>query len=246
MMPRLCSQFVISSVTVCGFFATSLAFAEANPQQEKKKRLNATEMMKRAHEVRAKWKNFSGFKADVVVSAGSARVNGKVVVSAEGDVEFQLADSEMAEWATQDLTSLVSHRLPGGSQEYDVEFVRGERANALGRLIRFNDDRMHSVYRIRFNLITEVHRTMENQKLMINVVDVQWNKEKKILPRTYTVSWTDAKTGELSSMQVVNNRWVRVGEIDLPNRMLKVIYKEDGTRDVHEIHLTNHQLLSSE
>jgi hypothetical protein len=243
MMHSPFSQVVIAALALCGCIVTTLACGEDQPNQAKKRGVTAAEMMKRAHDARAAWKDFSGFKADVGVSAGSNRVDGTVVVSAEGKVAFHLADSKLAEWATEDLQSLVNHRLPGGSREYDVAFVKGERPNALGRLIRFNDNRMHSVYRVRYNLITEVHRTMDAQKLMINVVDVQWNKEKKILPRTYTVSWTDVKTGEVSSMQVVNNRWVRIDKIDLPIRILKIINKEDGGREVHEIRLANHELL---
>ena len=238
-------QCVIGALAICGCMVTTLAFSEDQPKQEKKHGFTAAEVMKRAHDVRAEWKDFSGFKADVVVSVDSDRFDGTVVVSREGEVAFQIADSELAEWATEDLESLVSHRLPGGSREYDVAFVKGERPNALGRLIRFNDDRMHSVYRVRSKLITEVHRTMGNRKLMINVVDVQRNKEKKILPRTYTVSWTDVKTGEVSSMQVVNNRWVRIGNIDLPSRILKIINKEGGGREVNEIRLANHELLTA-
>ena len=45
-------------------------------------------------------------------------------------------------------------------------------------------------------------------------------------------------------MQVVNNRWVRIGQIDLPARVLKVINKEDGSREVQEIRLSNHELLT--
>ncbi len=245
MTHRPFSQFVIGVFATCGCIATTLVFGEDQPKQEQKRGFTAAEVMKRAHDVRAEWKDFSGFKADVVVSADSNRVDGTVVVSAEGKVAFHLADSQLAEWAKEDLQSLVNHRLPGGSREYDVAFVKGERPNALGRLIRFNDDRVHSVYRVRYNLITEVHRTMDKTKLMINVVDVQWNKEKKLLPRTYTVSWTDVKTGEVSSMQVVNNRWVRIGKIDLPARILKIIHKEDGRREIHEIRLANHELLTS-
>jgi len=239
------SQIVIGALALCGCIVTTLVFGEDQPQQEKKRGFPAAEVMQRAHDVRAKWEDFSGFKADVVVSADSNRVDGTVVVSAEGKVAFQLADSELAEWAKEDLQSLVNHRLPAGSSEYDVAFLKGERPNALERLIRFNDDRMHSVYRVRYNLITEVHRTMDNRKLMISVVDVQWNKEKKMLPRTYTVSWTDVTTGKVSSMQVVNNRWVRIGDIDLPARILKIINNDDGGREVHEIRVANHELLTA-
>jgi hypothetical protein len=238
-------QFVISALALCGCIVATLVIGQDQPKEEKKRGATAAEVMKRAHGMRAEWKDFSGFKADVVVSADSNHIDGTVEVSADGDVALQLADSELAEWAKEDLKSLVDHRLPGGSREYDVEFLKGERPNAQGRLIRFNDDRMHSVYRVRYNLITEVHRTMGNRKLMINVVDVQWNQEKKVLPRTYTVSWTDVKTDEVSSMQVVNNRWARVGMFDLPARVLKIINKEDGGREVREIRLENHELLTT-
>jgi len=239
------SRLVLGAIAICVSFTTASAVGEDQPAQTKKRRFNAAEVMKRAHDVRAEWKDFTGFKADVVVSADSNRMDGTVIVSADGKVALQLADSELASWANDDLQPLVDHRLPGGSREYDVAFVEGERPNALGRLIRFNDDRMHSVYRVRNNIITEVHRTMGDQQLMINVVDVQQNKEKKILPRTYTVSWTDVKTGKASSLQVVNNRWVRVGELDLPSRVLKIITKDEGKRQVHEIRLSNHELLSA-
>ncbi len=239
------SRFVVGALTLCGCIVTTLAFGEDNPTQEPKRRFTAAEIMKRAHDVRAKWNDFSGFKADVAVFSDSNRVDGTVVVSAEGKVSLQISDPELGKWATEDLQSLVDHRFPAESHEYDVAFVKGERPNALGRLIRFNDDRLHSVYRVRYNVITEVHRTMGNRKLIINIVDVQRNKEKKILPRTYTVSWTDVKTGKVSSMQVVNNRWVRIGKIDLPSRVLKVVHKEDGTREVREIRLSNHELLTA-
>lgn len=237
---------IAGTLALCGCLVTTLVCGQDQPKQKKKPGLSADVVMKRAHDVRADWQEFSGFKADLVVSADATRIDGTVVVSAEGKVAVQLADSDVATWCEQDLQSLVNHRLPSVSQEYDVAYIKGERPNALGRLIRFNDDRMHSVYRIRYNLITEVHRTMGDQKLMINVVDVQWSKEKKVLPRTYTVSLTDVKTGVVNSMQVVNNRWVRVGTFDLPVRILKVINKEGGGREVHEIRLANHELLKAE
>ena len=84
---------------------------------------------------------------------------------------------------------------------------------------------------------------MGDRKLMINVVDVQRNKEKKILPRTYTVTWTDVKTGSVDSMHVTNNRWVRIGKFDLPSKVLNIINKETGDREVREIRLSNHELL---
>ena len=46
-------------------------------------------------------------------------------------------------------------------------------------------------------------------------------------------------------MQVVNNRWARIGKFDLPARVLKIINKEDGAREVREIRLENHELLTS-
>jgi len=209
---------------------------------QKKSRLSAPEMMQKAHENRAQWDDFPGFSADLVVFADTQRAAGQITVSAEGDIELQLTEDESFSWISEDLQSLVSHRLPQEDREYNVSFVAGQRATGLGRLIQFNEDRMHSVYRVRGNVITEVHRTMDPKKMLISVIDVRRNPEKKYLPRSYSVTWTDAKTGKLLSTTVVNNQWVRVGRLDLPSRVLKVIDKEDGSREVHDLRLSNHKL----
>lgn len=236
---------LIASIAL-GFIVQQTTFAQDQAGKTQQKRRSAVETMKRAHDNRGEWKDFTGFSADIAVHDQDAKLNGALKIDADGEVTIQLSDSKIAEWVRADLKSLVEHRLPTRDREYDVSFVKGEKPNALGRLIAFNDDRTHSVYRIRNNLITEVHRNMGNQKLMISVLDVQWNKERKTLPRTYTVSWTDAKTGKVTSSQLVNNRWSRVGGWDLPVRLLKIENKADGARIVREIRLTNHKLLKEE
>lgn len=244
-MSRTSKCWIMIALVTFGCGVNQATLAQKKVTQKKSGRVSAAEVMKRAHDKRAEWTDFCGFKAEIVVKDGDQSLSGTLLVSANGKVRLQLSDPEIAKWVQADLKSLVEHRLPGSDGEYDVSYVKGEKANALGRLIAFNEDRMHSVYRIRYNVITEVHRDMGERKLMINVIDVQWNKEKKILPRTYTVSMTDAKTGKISSTQIVNNHWLRVGKFDLPIRVLKITNKADGAREVREIRLTGHELLKA-
>ena len=204
-------------------------------------RQTAAEMMQKAHATRAEWRQFPGFSADLVVFAGTQRTKGQLNVSKEGEVELQLSADDSLSWVNDDLQSLVDHRLPSGDREYDVSFDDVD-VTGMGRQIRFNDDSMHSVYRIRHNVITEVHRTMGPKKLLISVMDVKRNREKKHLPRTYSVSWIDVKSGRLLSTETVNNQWVRIGDLDLPSRVLKVVHDEDGSRDVLDLRLSNHKL----
>ena len=238
------SRFSVDCLRISCFLIASMAICAGAQQEPKRAGRSAAERMRRAHDARAQWDEFSGFTADLVVFAGTERARGKLVVNAAGEVDVQMRGDGSFSWVSEDLQSLVDHRLPGDQQEYDVSF-EDDPATALGRLIRFNDDRMHSVYRIRQDVITEVHRTMGQRVLLISVIDTKRNHSKKHLPQTYSVNWTDAETGKLLSSEVVHNDWVRVQELDLPSRVLKVIHSEDGSREVRNLRLSNHQVTAA-
>ena len=207
----------------------------------------AAELMVRAHQARAEWgDDFPGFRADIVVWQDDARTKGELVVTADGDVKLTFVRPPADENAIRRrLESLVMHRRSSGQREYDVEFADDQRSHPLGRLIRFTDDRLHSVYRIKNDVITEVHRTAGQTRFTISVIEVTRNQEKKYLPRTYTVSFWDAQTGALKTVSTTYNRWKRVGKFDLPAKVLSISTGRDNARTVNQIVLRNHKLLSS-
>ncbi len=206
---------------------------------------DATTLMTRAREARATWDAFPGFSADVVVSENDSQAVGKLTVSARGEVSLAL--SESFAWAERELKSLVRHRIGSGNREYDVSFADKEKHNPFGRLIKVNDDAsIGSLYRIRDDIIREVHSNMQNVRLAITVIDVAWNKEGKYLPSVYTVSYWDAKSGDLQSTSVVRDTWTRVGKWDLPAQQLRVDSTSDGKRQVKEIRFAKHRLLGAD
>ncbi len=207
---------------------------------------SAEEMMLRAHAARATWEKFPGFRAKVELNRGGQVLSGEVVVRGDGAVSLQFPQAVDLTWAQRKLDSLVAHRLPTGETSYNVQFADEQVQHPLGRLIRFNDDRLHSVYRIRDDVITEVHRQMGETRFTISVVEVARNAEGKYLPRTYTVSFWDGSSGALRSTTTVYNAWVRVGGFDLPQRVLSIETADGGRREVNQILFSGHELLEKQ
>jgi len=204
--------------------------------------LTALEQMRRAHDGRAEWTAFPGFEADLVSTQDGTSVRGTLKVSSEGELTLKLDREEGVEWVERTLGSVMSHRLSATDAITNVEFADENVAHPLGRLIRSLDAADHSLWRAKGDVLTEVHRINEKTRMIISVAEVSRNVEGKHLPRNYTVTTWDARTGAIQSARQVFNEWLRVGNYDLPARLLAAYSKADGTRTVEEIVLTNHKL----
>lgn len=223
--------------------------SEGERQEGAKGELSASEMMVRAHDARAVWKDFPGFTAEIVVSEDGSSAAGRLTITGDGEVKLDFEKSSESEmsfaWAERKLESLAAHRRPADEREYDVSFADDATGHPLGRLIKFNEDRLHSLYRIQGDVIREVHRTMGETRFSISVVEIARNPAGKYLPAVYTVSYWDAKTGDLKRTDVTRDTWTRVGDFDLPARLLNVGTANDGKRTVRQIELRNHRLLTA-
>jgi len=225
-------------------FGVLLACATAASAGEKQ--LSAEQMMAQAHEVRSMWgKDFPGFTAKLTVNVDGQETHGKLTVTAAGKVEMDLPKSEQADWARTQLRSIVGHRIGGEpKKEYNVSFADKVMNHPLGRLIKFNESATHSVYRIKGNVITEVHRDMGDRKFTISVSETKTNPEGKLLPSHFNVSYWDLKSGQLVRNEDYQEEWISMGGHDLPKRRL-TIETGAGERTVAEIVLSNHQMLPS-
>jgi hypothetical protein len=87
--------------------------------------------------------------------------------------------------------------------------------------------------------------TMEDSRFTITVTEVSRNSAGKYLPKTYSVSFWDAKTGNLKSTNTVLDEWTRVGRWDLPKRLLSIDTRDEGRRNVRQIHFSNLKLLDT-
>lgn len=206
---------------------------------------SAEQMMQKAHEGRAVWKNLPGFSAELSASTGGRKTVGVLKVAADGKVTVKLSQTEGFEWVERTLSSVVNHRRADGDAVGNVAFADEDAANPLGRLIKSRDEADHNQWRVKDDVLTEVHRDMGKTRFIISVVDVARNKEGKHLPRNFTVTTWDSASGAIVSARQVYNEWTRVGDFDLPARLLAVNSKGDGTRQVEEVVLSNHRLASA-
>lgn len=185
----------------------------------------------------------SRFFADIAVATDGSTLEGRIEVTSDGTLKLSLNSSDGFAWVGPRLKSLVSHRLPPARErEFDVTFADDTETHPLGRLIRFNGDRLHSVYRIQDDVITEVHRTMGPSRFTISVMEMSRNSDEKLLPACYSLSWWDVESGDLTASETVRNEWVRVGDWDLPARLLSVRTEDSTHREVRQIQFTNHQI----
>lgn len=236
----LAAGFVVLAIVLTG-----VATAKDKPAAGNASQLTAEQMMVRAHKARAEWNNLPGFEADIITTRDGKRVKGTLTVTDKFKVILSLPDKEEAKWAERSLRSIVGHRKPSPGRKYNVQFADKVKHHPLGRLIKLNEDLMGSEYRIKNDVITEVHRKMGASRFTISVTEVYRNKDGKRLPRSYSFSTWDVKTGALKSNTTVHDTWKRVGKFDLPKRMLWVTTSSDGKREVRQIELRKHKLLGA-
>lgn len=185
--------------------------------------LSAQETLRQARLARAVWDKFPGYTADVTVSQAGVELSGKIAMDSSGSVTVDLPDGPERKWVETQLASLAQHRMPDGEiGSGDVRFADEDRSHPLGRRIDLGDPKLGSVYRIRDNVIYEVNRNAGPMRFTITVLDVVWNAEHKYLPRVFVMSFFDAATGELKRSAAHVNEWERVGDFDLPSRILEI------------------------
>jgi hypothetical protein len=202
---------------------------------------SANALLERAREARAVWNDFPGFASDVTLKIDGSVVQGRVEVTADGDVKFNGVDSADAGWVRQQLALLIRHRMPAPFSDQDVVFGDDAKDHPLGRLVKFVGDSAHSAYRIKDDVILEVNREQGSMRFTISTLEVARNAEGKYMPADYSASYWERESGRLKSNETYHEEWVRVGTFDLPKRHVVVLTGND-TRRVMEIDFAGHQL----
>lgn len=201
----------------------------------------AAELLRRARANRAVWEHFPGFTANVTVRIDDKVERGTVSVDEHGSVTSQLKDDKLREWVDEQLGSLVDHRLPSVSEDEKPTLADDDVDHPLGRMIRLGDAKYDSSYRIRDDMVTEVNRRAGPDKFSISVFETERNKEGKYLPRNFSATFWDAKSGEIKTSSSYLNTWKRVNGFDLPERFLEV-ESLPGERHVKQITFSDYSL----
>jgi hypothetical protein len=205
----------------------------------------AVALFEKAVAARAAWNDFPGFSADLEGTLEGRPFAGTVTVSAEGEVEVQVDDDAAKGWLEDQLGSIVMHRLPeppGDSSTKPVlRFADGEEDHPMGRLLTFQGGRFASSYRVRDGQITVVNRNMGKRNMTISVLHNTPTPEGKFLPHSYLVQYWDAATGALDRVETIQERWSRVGKLDLPTEHTVGTTSSAGL-SVRSVTLSGHKL----
>lgn len=204
---------------------------------------SAGDLMKRAHDGRAEWQDFRGFHADVEVAADGQSSKGTLRVEDDGTIRLKLANAEGFEWAERTLESVINHRLSGGAAVQNVEFADEEAKHPLGRLIKSKSAEEKSLWRVQGDVMTEVTRLHGKSRMVISVAEVYRTQEGKHLPRSFVTTTWDSESGAIQSSRQVWNEWKRIENWDLPTKLIAMINKNDGSRRVEQITLSQHWIL---
>lgn len=190
----------------------------------------AVAMFQQAIAARATWTDFAGFAAKLTGHVDGRPFSGTAAVDAQAEVKLELDDETVQTWVHDQLHSLVIHRqaTSGIRAQPVLRFADDDTRHPLGRLLTFIGGRFASSYRVRGDEIVVVNRNIGPENMSITVLDNDRNAEGKYLPRSYAVQYWDAKSGDLKRTETFQNRWQRVGKLDLPRSLTQTVSSAAG------------------
>jgi hypothetical protein len=112
-------------------------------------------------------------------------------------------------------------------------------------LLLVEGGRFASSYRIKDQQIMTVNRHMGKEFMTILVLENERSRDGLFLPRAYTVQYWDAATGDLRRTDTMQERWQRIGTLDLPAGRTQTRSTSAGVL-VRSFDLTGFELLKSE
>lgn len=172
-------------------------------------------------------KDFAGFAAELTVNANGMVAKGNLRVSADGEVELELAggDDKLRKSVQRTLDSIVGHRLAETGKPATSPAVRfGKDAmpnHPAGTLLEMVGESLHSSYRVKNNQVMVVNRQMGPNQMTITMLENTIADDGRYLPGAYNVSIWDP-TGALQSSSTVREQWTKVGRYYLPRAYTNV------------------------
>lgn len=164
--------------------------------------------------------NFSGVAVEIVLNDNGKIAKGSLVYEAGkgGELKIEGLDEDTKDWLKEQATSVVAHRRGGdlakGDGRHPITF--GEDDNSpVGRRVVLNDS-MKSSYRIRNQQVVEVDRTMGDSHFTITVLETTPVAGGKFLPRHFTVTYFDAKTGALKRSEAFTDEYKQIDGVWFP------------------------------
>lgn len=180
--------------------------------------------------------NFAGVTADVVLNNNGKIAKGSINYEVGKSVELKIEglDEETKGWLNDQTMSIIAHRRGGdfskGDGRHPITFATDDNSPA-GRRIAVNDP-MKSHYRVRNNQVVEVDRTMGGDHFIITVLETTKTPEGKNLPRHFTVTYFDHKSGAVKRAETFTDEYKLINGVWFPasRRMVRAENGEIITR----------------
>jgi len=212
--------------TIFSFLCLTLfsigAMAQATtPTETKKADPAAWSLLKSTRETSQNFPaNFAGVTTEIVLNDNGKVAKGTLsyTVGKSGELKIEGLDEDTKGWLNDQAMSVIAHRRGGdfakGDGRHPITF--GEDDNSpIGRRVVLNDS-MKSSYRIRNQQVAEVDRTMGADHFTITVLETTPVAGGKNLPRHFTVTYFDAKTGAIKRSEAFTDEYKLVDGVWFP------------------------------
>jgi hypothetical protein len=172
------------------------------------------------------------FSAEIVFNDNGRETKGKVAYEPARGAQLTIdgLDVEARDWLADQVNSLLAHRRNSDFSKADgrnpITFAADDRS-PLGRRVELHD-RMESSYRIKNNQVVEVDRTIEGEHFVITVLETTPTEGGKFLPRHFTVTYFDAKTGAVKRNDAYSDEYRKAGSVWVPAS--RRIVRAEGNR----------------
>ena len=202
----------------------------------------AYELLKEAHDARQVWPaDFAGFSAELSFNDNGKITKGTLSYEQKGvSLNVEGLDEETKRWLLNQLNSLLSHRRGGDFAKRDganpITFGDDDKS-PIGRLVELHDG-FKSSYRVRNGKVVDVTRTIGGERFTISVLETTPVENNKYLPRHFTVTYFDAKTGTLKRTESFSDTHTKVGNLWFPSER-RIIRAENGVISARVIEISN-------
>ena len=223
------------------------AYQREEQQTEVQDDPQARETMRKAFENTARWQpDFKGFTANLRINIDGKETQGTVTVKGPKEVTVEIADTDIKEWAQNQIGMIAVHRGPRNFTESDGKYsltLDQDSEHPLGPRLYIHGDGMQSHYRIKGDRITQINRKTPHMAFTINVEDSTKTAEGKFLTTKYTVYYFSPKDGSLTNVDSFTDTHTRVGSSDLPATR-RIISFENGSVVVKTMTFEHHTMLT--
>jgi hypothetical protein len=215
------SSMLIMFFSVVASGQISGAATQSEPEARKAV-LVALDLLKQTRETRYHFPpQFVGFTSDVVINDNGRIARAVINYDVGGGADLQFKGGEVDEtspWTMEAALHIIrrtrSSDFESGDGLCPICFGGGDKAPA-GRRVAGNDS-MKSSYRILDGRVTEVARTVGDERFIIRFLEELPAGTGKYLPRHFTVSYFNAKTGELKYTDTYTDEYQQVDGLWFP------------------------------